>query len=169
MNLALVSYSFVIITTTLIFTQIDLDGGTMTHVLFSISGYSLLFVSFILSFVVNLQRKQLKLKALNNKIINTLPPLEKVENLLFSNIYLSFLLITFAIISGFVFLDDIFAQQLVHKTFFTILAWILLLMITALRLQFGLRDKKATRLIQASFIFIVIGYFGSKLVLSLIN
>jgi ABC-type uncharacterized transport system permease subunit len=166
MLLAVITYSFVIITTLIFFSNIDINNNTI-HIILSVISYTLLFASFILSFVLNYQQKHLHSHNIN-KFILFLPALDKTEKVLFSNIYLSLILLGFAIISGFIYLEDIFAQHLAHKTFFAIFAWFLILTISVLRIFKGLRDKKATRTIQLAFLLIILGYFGSKFVLSII-
>lgn len=164
--LAIITYGFVILITSVAFSSIDFDKES-SHIVFSIISWGLIFNGFILSFVYNYQKRHLHSHKIN-KYINFLPALDTTESLLFSNIYLGWIFLTIAIISGFAFLDDMFAQHLVHKTFFAIISWILLLVISSLRIFKCLRDNKATLTIQISFILLLIGYFGSKAVLYLI-
>ena len=56
--------------------------------------------------------------------VRALPPLMTMEALLFEMIGLGFILLTLALFSGFLFLEDMFAQRLVHKTILSIVAWL---------------------------------------------
>ena len=57
--------------------------------------------------------------------MQVLPPLQLMETMLFELLWVGVILLTIAIGSGCVFIDDIFAQHLVHKTVLTIFAWAL--------------------------------------------
>ena len=77
-------------------------------------------------------------------------------------------MLTVAIGSGFVFLDDIFAQHLVHKTVLTLGSWLLLAVLLWGHYQLGWRSKTAVRLALCGFALLVLAFFGTKLVLELI-
>ena len=77
-------------------------------------------------------------------------------------------LLTIAIVSGVIFIDDIFAQSLVHKTVLTIVAWLLFSGLLWGHYQLGWRSRTAVRLTLAGFLVLMLAFFGSKLVLELI-
>ena len=78
------------------------------------------------------------------------------------------LLLTVAIGSGFLFLDDIFAQHLVHKTVLSICAWALFATLLWGRHYLGWRSQMAARFTLGGFIALMLAYAGSKFVLELI-
>ena len=77
-------------------------------------------------------------------------------------------LLTLAIASGFIFVEDIFAQHLVHKTVLSIVR------LAAVRHPalgpppLGWRSQTAVRFTLGGFALLMLGYFGSKLVLEVI-
>jgi ABC-type uncharacterized transport system permease subunit len=71
-------------------------------------------------------------------------------------------------LSGFVYLEDIFAQQLVHKTVLSIIGWVILGVLLFGRYKFGWRGKKAISWTLSAFAFLMLAFFGSKLVLEFI-
>ena len=77
-------------------------------------------------------------------------------------------MLTVAIASGAVFVNDIFAQHLVHKTVLTIIAWLLFSLLLWGHYQLGWRSQTAVRLTLAGFIILMLAFFGSKLVLELV-
>ena len=91
-----------------------------------------------------------------------------MENLLFQMIQVGFVLLTLALLSGFIFLDNIFAQHLVHKTVLSMIAWLLFAILLWGRWHFGWRGKKAIHFTLGGFIFLMLSYFGSKIVLEII-
>ena len=101
-------------------------------------------------------------------IIRFLPPLTAMESLLFQMIGFGFVLLTLALLTGFLFLEDLFAQQLVHKTFLSLLAWLLFAILLFGRYRFGWRGRTAIRWTLGGFVLLMLAYFGSKFVLELV-
>ena len=91
-----------------------------------------------------------------------------METLLFVFLGFGFGCLSISLLSGFIFLDDIFAQQLVHKTVLSIVAWFILGTLMFGRFQFGWRGKTAIRWTISAFLFLMLAFFGSKLVLEFI-
>jgi ABC-type uncharacterized transport system permease subunit len=127
--------------------------------LLSIAGLYALFVFVIDHF---LRRHHL------SPLMRSLPPLEVLEDLLFKLISAGFLLLTVSLGSGTMFIDDIFAQHLVHKTALSILAWLAFGILLWGRWRYGWRGSVAVRLTLAGFVLLVLSYFGSKFVLETI-
>ena len=78
------------------------------------------------------------------------------------------ILLTAALISGFMFLEDMFAQRLVHKTFLSITAWAVFGILLWGRFKWGWRGQKALIWTLVGFVVLMLAYFGSKFVLELI-
>ena len=91
-----------------------------------------------------------------------------MEVLLFQTIGFGFIFLSTALLSGFFFVEDLFAQQLVHKTVLSIIGWFILAVLLFGRFKFGWRGRIAIRWTLAAFVFIMLAYFGSKLVLEFI-
>ena len=75
---------------------------------------------------------------------------------------------TVSLVSGFVFLDDMLAQHLAHKTVLSILAWLVFAGLLAGRWLAGWRGQLAVRWTLGGFLSLMLAYFGSKMVLELI-
>jgi len=88
-----------------------------------------------------------------------------MENFLFQTIRLGFYLLTLSLITGFVFIEDIFSQHLVHKTVLSILAWMIFASLVIGHKIFGWRGKQAIISTQIGFGILLLAYFGSKFVL----
>ncbi len=91
-----------------------------------------------------------------------------METLLFQMISLGFFLLSLAIVSGMMFVEDMFAQQVAHKTVLSILAWFFFGILLWGRYQFGWRGRVAIRWTLGGFFTLLLAFFGSKLVLELI-
>jgi ABC-type uncharacterized transport system permease subunit len=88
-----------------------------------------------------------------------------MERLLFQSLRIGFYLLTLSLITGFIFIDDFFAQHLMHKTILSLVAWVIFAALIFGRKLFGWRGKQAIIATQVGFGVLVIAYFGSKFVL----
>ena len=100
--------------------------------------------------------------------LRALPSLQQNDSSLFQLIALCVLMLTLALASGFIFLDNLFAQHLLHKTILSCLAWLLFVVLLFGRSQFGWRGRTSTHWTLSGFSFLIVAYFGSKFVLELI-
>ena len=81
---------------------------------------------------------------------------------------LLFVGLALAVVSGFTFVDNLFAQHLAHKTILSIFAWFVFALLLWGRWKFGWRGRKAIRWTLSGFGLLILAYFGSKLVLEII-
>jgi ABC-type uncharacterized transport system permease subunit len=79
-----------------------------------------------------------------------------------------FVLLTLSLVSGFAFLEDMFAQHLVHKTVLSTLAWIVFGALLVGRFRYGWRGRTAIIWTLGGFVILILAYFGTKAVLELI-
>ena len=147
--------------------QHTLSYSIAAHVILSILAYSLLTIASLQALILAYQNFTLKHK---NRIASArlLPPLQTMESLLFELLWVGEILLTLAIVSGFYFLEDMFAQHLVHKTVFALSAWFIYALLLWGRYKMGWRGNKAIRWALAGFICLMLAYFGSKLVLEIV-
>ncbi len=141
--------------------------GLKFHIMLAIVAYSLLAIAAVQSLVLAYQDRQLRHRHPGG-IIRTLPPLQTMETLLFQMISLGFFLLSLAIVSGMMFVENMFAQQVAHKTVLSILAWFIFGILLWGRYQFGWRGRVAIRWTLGGFFTLLLAFFGSKLVLELI-
>jgi ABC-type uncharacterized transport system permease subunit len=78
------------------------------------------------------------------------------------------LFLSVSLISGFMFIENLFAQHLVHKTVLSLLAWLIFSGLLLGRWRYGWRGKTATKWTLSGFVLLVLAYFGSKFVLELV-
>ncbi len=143
------------------------DPGLTAHIILSIMAYSILTIAAFQAILLMVQNHQLKHKHMSG-IMRVLPPLQTMDKLLFEMLGAGTALLTLAIISGFVFLDDLFAQHLLHKTLFTLIAWGIFSFLIFAHWRFGWRGLLASKWTLTAMSFLVLAFFGSKLVLEII-
>ncbi len=137
------------------------------HVLISMLAYSLLTLAAVQSIVLAVQDHHLRHRLLTG-FVRTLPPLQTMESLLFEMITAGFILLTLALLSGFAFLENMFAQHLVHKTVLSVLAWLVFGGLLLGRHRYGWRGRTAITWSLSGFSMLILAYFGSKAVLQFI-
>ncbi|MGR9000150.1 MAG: cytochrome C assembly family protein, partial [Gammaproteobacteria bacterium] len=98
----------------------------------------------------------------------SLPPLQTMESLLFQMLATGLFFLTISLVSGFVFIEDVFAQHLAHKTVLSILAWLIFSALLIGRSRYGWRGQIAIQWTLIGFVSLLLAYFGSKLVLEII-
>ncbi len=145
----------------------DSAWGLRVHVLISLLAYSIFTLASVQAILLSIQDHHLRHRHPGG-FVRALPPLQTMELLLFEMIGFGFVLLTFALVSGLVFLDDIFAQHLVHKTVLSILAWLVFGVLLWGRFKSGWRGRKALIWTQVGFVVLALAYFGSKFVIELL-
>jgi ABC-type uncharacterized transport system permease subunit len=137
------------------------------HVLLSMLAYSLLTLASGQAILLALQDRHLRQRHPGG-FIRTLPPLQTMESLLFEMISAGFVLLTLALLSGFAFLENMFAQHLVHKTVLSVLAWLVFGGLLVGRFRNGWRGRTAIIWTLGGFVILILAYFGTKIVLEFI-
>lgn len=134
------------------------------HVLLSMLAYSLLTLAAVQAMLLAVQDHHLRNRHPTG-FVRTLPPLQTMESLLFEMISAGFVLLTLALLSGFAFLENMFAQHLVHKTVLSVLAWLVFGGLLIGRFRKGWRGRTAIVWTLGGFAILILAYFGSKAVL----
>lgn len=141
--------------------------GVICHILLSILAYSVLTIAATQAIVLALQDRMLREHHLKG-LPSILPPLQTMEAMLFELIWAGFGLLTLAILTGGIYVDDMLAQHLIHKTVFSVLSWILLAILLCGRIALGWRGKVAIRWTLWAFACLLLGYLGTKIALTII-
>ena len=143
---------------------ISMSLQVQTHVLISLFAYGLLTVGAIVAIYALIQDHRLRRRVFSST--NQLfAPMETTEQLLFGINTAGFLLLLLAVSSGFAFVENLFAQHLVHKTTLSLLALTLFGLLLAGRRFAGWRGRRAIYLYLGGFVILCLAYFGSRYIL----
>lgn len=145
----------------------NLSAGMISHIILSILAYSVLAICAVQALVLSAQERELKHHHLQG-ILRALPPLQTMEAMLFEGLWLGVILLTMAIATGAIYVDNLLAQHLLHKTVFSIAAWIIFASLLWGHSVRGWRGHIAVRWTLIGFGALVLAYFGTKFVLELI-
>ncbi|MAT51387.1 MAG: phosphohydrolase [Porticoccaceae bacterium] len=137
------------------------------HVLFSLLAYSVFTVAAAHALLLAYQDRRLK-QHHPGGFLRGLPPLQTMEALLFEYIWAGIILLTLSLITGFLFLENLWAQHLAHKSFFSVVAWLVFATLLWGRYRIGWRSRTAIRWTLGGFISLALAYWGSKFVLEVL-
>jgi ABC-type uncharacterized transport system permease subunit len=146
-----------------------LQGGwpMKVHVLSSILAYSLFALAAVQVILLALQDKAIRAHK-NAGFVRSLPPLQTMEALLFQMIALGFVILSFSLLTGAIYITDMFAQHLVHKTVLSLLSWFVFAILLWGRWKFGWRSRKAFAWTMGGFIALGLAYPATKFILEMI-
>jgi ABC-type uncharacterized transport system permease subunit len=147
------------------YAEASTSGWELTaHILLSMGAAALLFAAAVTAILLVFLDSRLRTRRLVD-LPSALPPLDALEKILFRLIAAGFGLLTLALITGFVFVTNLFTQNLVQKTVLSLIAWLLFGVLLIGRLRFGWRGRSAVRWTLFGFGILAVAYFGVKFVL----
>lgn len=139
--------------------------GLVLHIALSLVAYSLFAIAALQAGYLAFAEHRLKQ---HTPVFGFLPPLPTMEQLLFQLTSVAFVLLSVGLAIGALYIEDVRAQHLVHKIFFSLLAWVIFAVLLIGRYHWHWRGRRAVKYVIAGFIMLALGFFGSKLVLELI-
>lgn len=135
-----------------------------THVIVAIIAYALLTIGAFLAVALSLLDRRLRSHQPLG-ILSSLPSVEALESGMFQALAAGFVLLSFALFSGFIFVKNLIAQHLADKVVLSCAAWLILATLFFGRWRFGWRGQFAAKWAISGYISLVLAYFGSKIVL----
>ncbi len=145
-----------------------LDWRLSLHALLALLAFATLAVAALLAVMLWLQEAALRRRQLDSPLLRWLPPLTELESLLFRTIAAGFVLLSAALLTGALFVDDLLAQHLMHKTVLSALSWLVFGALLYGRYRHGWRGRRAVRLTVGAMSLLLLAFFGSKFVLELV-
>lgn len=143
------------------------NGHITAHIITSVIAFGVLSIAGVYAVFVALIDHLLR-KHSFNQLVQSLPALDTLEGLLFHLIKAGFAVLTISLMTGLVYVDDLFGQHLAHKTLLSIFAWLIFATLLWGRWKRGWRGRVAVRMTLAGIVLLLLSYFGSKLVLEVI-
>ncbi len=145
----------------------NLDWRLQLHAWLALLAYAALAVAALIAVMLWFQERALRQRHLGGWL-RALPPLVQFEALLFRSLTASFVLLTLALVTGVVFVENLLAQHLWHKTVLSFLSWLVLGALLFGRWRFGWRGPRAVKLTLTSMLLLLLAFFGSKFVLEVL-
>ncbi|MGJ8678871.1 cytochrome C assembly family protein [Paraglaciecola sp.] len=143
--------------------QMNIQPSLIIHVSLALFAYACLGIAFL--YALQLFYINLRLKEKNASILHSsLPPLMAVEHILFKLLLVGTVLLTLSLISGFIFLDNMFTKEQAHKTVLSLIAWVIYTTIVFGHAKFGWRGKPVITSTIIGSVILTLAYFGSRFV-----
>ncbi|MCB1628113.1 MAG: cytochrome c biogenesis protein CcsA [Xanthomonadales bacterium] len=140
------------------------DWRIQLHVGLALAAYSVLSLAALQAGFLALTDLALKRRRLDWEP-DFFPPLSSMDQMLFQLIGAGFVLLSLTILTGALFIEDWFAQHLIHKTVLTFTAWLTFGALLWGRWRHGWRGQRAVRWTLAGMLLLLLAFFGSKFVL----
>ncbi|MFP7721195.1 cytochrome C assembly family protein [Lysobacter sp. A3-1-A15] len=145
----------------------QLDWRLQLHAWLALLAYATLAVAALLAVMLWLQERALRRRDFH-RWLRALPPLVELEALLFRTVAVGFVLLSATLLTGVLFVQDLLAQHLVHKTALSVVSWLVFGGLLVGRWRRGWRGTTAVGWTLVAMALLVLGYFGSKFVLELV-
>jgi len=142
----------------------DLDWRLMLHAWLALLAYATLAIAALLAVMLWFQERALRQRQLHGWL-RALPPLTQLEGLLFRSLTAGFALLTIALITGVLFVQDLLSQHLWHKTTLSVASWLVFAWLLYGRWRYGWRGPRAVKLTLVAMALLALAFFGSKYVL----
>lgn len=133
------------------------------HIVVALLAFAVLAIAALVAVMLAAQERALRTHQVAT-LMRAFPPLTLVEALLFHLIAAGFILLTLTVLTGALFIEDWFAQHLVHKTVLTIAAWLVFGVLLFGRWRWGWRGRRAVRMALWGMALLLLGFLGSKFV-----
>jgi len=146
---------------------LPLEWQIKLHVTVALLAFSVLSIAAALAILLAVQERALRHRQVGSWM-RALPPLTLTETLMFRLIGAGFLLLTLTLLTGILFVDNLFGQHLIHKTVLSIIAWLVFGTLLIGRWRHGWRGRSAVNLTLVGMGVLLLAFFGTKAVLELI-
>lgn len=138
------------------------------HAFIALLAFATLAIAAVLALMLWVQERALRRHIPRSPGRSLLPPLTELESLLFRTITVGFVLLTATLLTGLLFVENLFTQHLVHKTVLSVLSWLLFGGLLLGRWRYGWRGPVAVRWTLAAMALLMLAFFGSRFVLELV-
>jgi ABC-type uncharacterized transport system permease subunit len=148
-------------------THLEHNISLLIHITLALFSYSTLTIGAL--YALQLAWLDQKLKKKKSLAINpNLPPLLMIERQLFKIILIGDILLTGTLITGVLFIQEMFAQGKAHKGILSFIAWVIYSTLLWGHYQKGWRGRKVTWFAIAGATLLTLAYFGSRFVREII-
>ncbi|MCE0494222.1 cytochrome C assembly family protein [Vibrio salinus] len=144
-------------------THLENKTELLIHISLALASYAALIIGAL--YAVQIAWLDHKLKSKQALAINpNLPPLMMVERQLFRIILFGNLLLTATLVTGFVYIEEVFSRGNMHKGILSFIAWIVFSILLWGHYQKGWRGRRVTWLTILGAFILTLAYFGNRFV-----
>ena len=140
---------------------------TGLHIATSVIAFGAVAYAGTLAVLLSWQHAKLKERPVTHLIV-VLPPLDAMEHLFLRTVQTAWIILTSALITGFIYVEDFWGQKLAHKTVLSLVAWLGMALALWQHLKKGGVTSTMRKTAVGAAALLCIGYLGSKAVLEFI-
>ncbi len=137
------------------------------HIILSLLAYCALIIASLYAVQTQYISYRLKRKSALSLSAN-LPPLMQVERHQFQLLMIGTILLSLALVTGFIYLDDMFSRSVAHKTVLSLMAWGIYVALVLGHRFYGWRGKSSVISTLIGAFLLTLAYFGSRFVKEII-
>ncbi len=142
---------------------LQMKPALISHITIALMAYGCLMIAFL--YALQLSYINYRLKHRQASLLHSsLPPLMRVEAVLFKLLLIGTILLTLSLLSGFFFLDNMLAKSQAHKTVLSCMAWLIYVAVLIGHYRYGWRGKRVVASTIVGAILLTLAYFGSRFV-----
>ncbi|MCW8995951.1 MAG: cytochrome c biogenesis protein CcsA [Psychromonas sp.] len=148
-------------------THLETHPQVGMHIIIALLAYSILSIASLFA----LQLAYLDYRLKNHKLpLNNInmPPLMTLEKSLFQIILIGFILLSGTLLSGFIFVDNLFSPGNAHKAVLSMLAWVIYGILLWGHFRKGWRGRFTIYITLIGSSLLTLAYFGSRFVQEII-
>lgn len=148
-------------------THLETHPQVGAHIIFALLAYSTMTIASLFA----LQLAYLDHRLKNHKSPLTkinMPPIMTLEKSLFQFIFIGFILLSCTLLTGFIFLEDMFAQGKAHKAILSMIAWVIYGVLLWGHYKQGWRGRLTVYITIVGSSLLTLAYFGSRFVREII-
>lgn len=142
-----------------------LETGMVWHILTAIAAWTVLTIATIHALLYGMLYQRLKQKQLKKNNIMSLVGFERVMIVL---TVIGFVLLSVSLVTGWLFVEDLFAQHLWHKTVLTMLAWLVYAWLLFAYFIAHQRGLAIVHVLLGAYVLLIAGYVVSNIVLQFV-
>ncbi|AWX14002.1 ABC transporter permease [Mergibacter septicus] len=159
--LAILSLCFSVFIPTSFIKHLIENPGLLLHIFLSLVSYAVFLISML--YAIQLSWLDYNLKTKRTALSPVLPPLMRVEKQFFGLVWLAESLLTFALVSGAIYLPEFFFADQIQKAVFSFVAWIVFAILLYGHHLLHWRGKKLLIYMVSGMSLLTFAYFGSRL------
>ena len=145
-----------------------LDWRLQLHAWLALLAYATLALGALTALLLWAQDRALRARRLSGWL-RSLPPLVQLEALLFRSLWVAFVLLSATLLTGILFVENLFTQHLSHKTVLSLLSWLVLGALLLGRWRYGWRGTRALKLVLTSMALLLLAFFVPKFVYEMLR
>ncbi|HEQ1858926.1 TPA: cytochrome C assembly family protein [Providencia alcalifaciens] len=143
-------------------THLEASTPLFVHIGLALLSYATLLIAALYAFQVAIIDYQLKNKIL--KFSPDMPPMMVIERKMFHVTQVGVILLTLTLCTGFIYMDNIFDKENIHKSVLSVIAWFVYVILLWGHFHGGWRGKRVLFFHVGGSLILTLAFFGNRLI-----